>query len=182
MNDLQVSGLYWAVGMPVLDFDDFYSQHYAAVVGSLRMAVGDDVEADDAAQEAFAKALLKWQSVASMDRPATWVYVVAIRHLRRQRRRARSRPNVDISDRTGSALDHGDAVSDRTTIERAIERLAPRQRLAIVLRFQADLTVPEVGRVMRCSEGTVKSTLHAALEHLQVDLSNDDLEGVRDGC
>ena len=43
-----------------------------------------------------------------------------------------------------------------------------------------DLTVPEIARAMRCSQGTVKSTLHAALGRLRVDLGDRDLEGVRD--
>jgi RNA polymerase sigma factor (sigma-70 family) len=147
---------------------------------SLRLATSDGVDAEDAAQEAFAQALVKWRSVRSMDRPATWVYVVAIRRLRRQQRRARSGPKVDTSHGIGPAVDHGDAVSTRTSIERALEGLPPRQRLAVVLRFEADLTVPEIGRVMRCSEGTVKSTLHTALKHLQVDLADEGLEGARD--
>ena len=69
------------------DFDQFFREHYARVLGSLRLAGGDVSEAEDAAQEAFAKAMLRWKSVSVMERPATWVYVVAIRELRRRRPR-----------------------------------------------------------------------------------------------
>ena len=75
--------------------------------------------------------------------------------------------------------DHASTVATETDIERAVQSLPPRQRLAVVLRFHADLTVPEVGRAMRCSEGTVKSTLHAALARLRVELT--DTEEDRDG-
>src|SRR5262245_50700036 len=121
----------------------------------------------------------RWNSVSAMDRRATWVYVVAIRRLRRALQRgARS---IDGSASALEAADHADAVVASEVIERALCLLPPRQRLAVVLRFHADLTVPEVSRAMQCSEGTVKSTLHAALEHLRIDLGDRGLEGAHDG-
>jgi RNA polymerase sigma-70 factor (ECF subfamily) len=165
----------------VNDFDEFFFEHYPRVVGSLRLAGGELAEAEDAAQEGFAKAMTRWKSVSMMDRPATWVYVVAVREMRR-RGRPREEPMDARPDSDDSAApDHAGAVVAAATIERALSRLAPRQRLAIVLRFHADLTVAEVSQAMRCSEGTVKSTLHTALERLRVDLGDRGLEGAHDG-
>jgi RNA polymerase sigma-70 factor (ECF subfamily) len=160
----------------VNNFDEFFFEHYPRVVGSLRLAGGELGDAEDAAQEAFAKAMTRWKSVSVMDRPATWVYVVAVREMRRRGRR-----REDVSEAEGEAPDHAGAVVDAALIEDALDTLAPRQRLAVVLRFHADLTVPEVSRAMRCSEGTVKSTLHTALERLRVDLGDRGLEGAHDG-
>jgi RNA polymerase sigma-70 factor (ECF subfamily) len=161
------------------DFDEFFFDNYTRVVRSLTLASGAVGDAEDAAQDAFAKAMQRWKSVSAMDRPATWVYVVAIRHLRRTRQRG-SRP-IDGTASALEAADHAEAVVASEVIERALSVLPPRQRLAVVLRFHADLTVPEVSRAMQCSEGTVKSTLHAALEHLRIDLGDRGLEGARDG-
>jgi RNA polymerase sigma-70 factor (ECF subfamily) len=162
----------------VNDFDEFFAEHYARVVGSLRLAGGSAGESDDAAQEAFAKALVRWRAVSAMARPATWVYVVAVRDLRR-----RGRAFATASDTAPVAVvpDHASAVVDATVVDDALAALPPRQRLAVVLRFHADLTVPEVGRVMRCSEGTVKSTLHAALARLRIELADERIEGSTDG-
>jgi len=161
------------------DFDRFFFEHYPRVVGSLRLA-GEVSEAEDAAQEAFAKAMLRWRSVSVMERPATWVYVVALRELRRRGRREDLSGTGRSAD--GAAVpDHAGMVVTAAVIEHALRGLPPRQRLAVVLRFHADLTVREVGRVMRCSEGTVKSTLHAALDRLRVDLGDVGLEGLHDG-
>jgi RNA polymerase sigma-70 factor, ECF subfamily len=158
------------------DFDKFFLEHYARVVSSLRLAGGEVSEAEDAAQEAFAKAMVRWRSVSVMDRPATWVYVVAVRELRR--RASREQPGGTPRRADDAALpDHAGGVVTATVIERALRALPPRQRLAVVLRFHADLTVPDVGRAMRCSEGTVKSTLHAALDRLRIDLGDRELEG-----
>jgi RNA polymerase sigma-70 factor (ECF subfamily) len=165
-----------------MDFDEFYRAHCARVVGSLRLAVGDLGEAEDAAQEAFAKAMLRWKSVSAMARPATWVYVVAVRELRHRERGRGRRMSAGVESGPGQTEpDHADSVVSTAVIERALGSLPPRQRLAVALRFHGDLTVREVGRAMRCSEGTVKSTLHAALRHLRVDLADERLEGVHDG-
>jgi RNA polymerase sigma factor (sigma-70 family) len=161
------------------DFEQFFREHYARVVASLRLAGGDAGAAEDAAQEAFAKAMLRWKSVSVMSRPATWVYVVAIRELRRRRRDPW--PSHERGANEAMLPDHASAVATETDIERAVQSLPPRQRLAVVLRFHADLTVPEVSRAMRCSEGTVKSTLHSALDRLRGQLGDSALEGVNDG-
>ena len=164
------------------DFDRFFLEHYGRVVGSLRLACGDCGEVEDTAQEAFAKAMLRWQSVSAMDRPATWVYVVAVRELRR---RLRSRDRSTSTEGTGThaaAVDPADAVVTAALIETALAALPARQRLAVVLRFHADLSVREVALAMRCSEGTVKSTLHAALGRLRIDLDDERLEGAHDEC
>ena len=163
------------------DFDGFFSEHYARVVGSLRLAGGEISEAEDAAQEAFAKAMMRWKSVSLMDRPATWVYVVAVRELRRRTGRRREASDAGDAVNDIALPDHAGTVVTAAVIDRALRALPPRQRLAVVLRVHAALTVPEVGRAMRCSEGTVKSTLHAALGHLRVDLRNLRLEGLPDG-
>ena len=163
------------------DFDQFFREHYARVLGSLRLAGGDVSEAEDAAQEAFAKAMLRWKSVSVMERPATWVYVVAIRELRRRRPRRDESVGSDPRSNEGSWPDHAGTVATETDIGRALGSLPPRQRLAVVLRFHADLTVPEVSRAMRCSEGTVKSTLHSAIDRLRAELGDSALEGTNDG-
>jgi RNA polymerase sigma-70 factor (ECF subfamily) len=162
-------------------FDEFFFEHYARVVGSLRLAGGEVSEAEDAAQEAFAKAMLRWRSVSAMDRPATWVYVVAVRELRRRVRRRDGLIGAGEGGEDMALPDFAGAVVTAAVIERALAALPPRQRLAVVLRFHGDLTVREVGRAMHCSEGTVKSTLHAALDRLRIDLGDRGLEGASDG-
>src|SRR5207247_6005222 len=118
------------------------------------------------------------RSVRTMDRPAAWVYVVAVRAMRRQLA-ARGRAYESAGDVRQEGPDATEGVVTAAVVTRALDALPPRQRLAVVLRFHGDLTVPEVARAMRCSPGTVKSTLHAALARLRVDLGDTDLEGVR---
>jgi len=55
-----------------------------------------------------------------------------------------------------------------------LARLTPRQRLAVVLRHLVDLSTADVAAAMGCAEGTVKSTLHAAMQALRIDLDEEE--------
>lgn len=158
--------------MTELTFEAFFDRHYEPVVRSLAVALGDPREAEDLAQEAFTRALRKWRQVATYERPATWVYVVAVRAGGRRF----SNPGLSAS-RTDVAPDPGPGVATSLWLLDALDVLAPRQRLAVVLRFLADLPVAEVAEVMGCAVGTVKSTLHTALRHLRVELIDSVAEG-----
>jgi DNA-directed RNA polymerase specialized sigma24 family protein len=85
-------------------FDEFFDAHYAPVVRSLGLAFGDRPAAEDAAQEAFARARRRWHSVRGMDRPVGWVYVVAMNVARRTAKRE-GNGQVDASCRARGAAD-----------------------------------------------------------------------------
>jgi RNA polymerase sigma-70 factor (ECF subfamily) len=159
------------------DFEEFFAEHYARVVRSLVLALGHTAEAEDAAQDAFTRALRRWSAVSAMARPGTWVYVVAVRQLRRRLGRGGRSRNLEGGSSATSVGDPAVILVTADWIEGALDGLPARQRLAIVLRFYADLSVADIARAMRCSQGTVKSTLHAALSRLRVDLADEVLEG-----
>jgi RNA polymerase sigma factor (sigma-70 family) len=147
-------------------FDDFFGAEYARVVRALALALDDRESAEDAAQEGFARALARWEDVGSMGRPSAWVFVVAMNRARDGLRRARRQPAL-------SAPPPGDPASTVVTavsLRAALNELPPRQRQAVVLRFLGGLSLAETAEAMDCATGTVKSTLHAALAALRVDL------------
>jgi RNA polymerase sigma factor (sigma-70 family) len=155
-------------------FEAFYDEHYDSVRRSLSAAFRDSLLAEEAAQEAFTRAYMHWRRVSQMDRPDGWVYVVAVRVATRRR------PHLGMRDLRRSELDIADGVVTHEMLRTAIERLPERQRLAIVLRYLADLPVDDVAAAMGCAAGTVKSTLHAALAHLHVDLDDENEEVAND--
>ncbi len=52
--------------------------------------------------------------------------------------------------------------------------LPPRQRTAMVLRYVADLTEPEIAQAMGIRRSTVSATLAAARKRLARDLAEGD--------
>jgi len=153
-----------------VSFELFYQAHYDVVRRSLAAAFGDPALAEEAAQEAFARAYAHWPRVARMDRPAGWAYVVSVRFGLKQQRRSR------IAERDDHADDIADGVVTQEVVRAAIDRLPTRQRVAIVLRYLVDLPLEDVAAAMDCALGTVKSTLHSALARLQVELDDDSEE------
>src|SRR5205809_4742950 len=111
-----------------VSFATFYEEHYGAVCRGLSVALGDALRAEEAAQEAFTRAYVRWRRVSQTDRPAGWVYVTAVRFATRKRD-ARS-----LREDSSSAGDVGDLAANRTSLSLAIDRLTDRQRSAIVLR------------------------------------------------
>jgi RNA polymerase sigma factor (sigma-70 family) len=161
----------------VNSFDEFFAAHYPRVLRSVALATGDRGGAEDAVQEAFSRALVRWRHVRALDRPATWVFVVAAREYRRRHRRDTT------AGRAGTEVvpDPAGGIVTSAWIEAALDCLAPRQRLAVVLRFEADLTIGDVAAAMGCSTGTVKSTLHSALGRLRVEMAGIAMEEAHDG-
>jgi RNA polymerase sigma factor (sigma-70 family) len=157
-----------------LSFAAFYDENFRAVCRGLSVALGDARRAEEAAQEAFTRAYVRWRRVSQMDRPAGWVYVTAVRVATR-RRVTRS-----VRGERRSVDDVADVVVQRASLGEAIDQLPERQRLAIVLRYGLDLSLDDVAAAMGCAVGTVKSTVHAALARLHVVLDESIPEVERD--
>ena len=149
-------------------FEAFFGEHYESVFRGLSVAFREPLLAEEAAQEAFTRAYTRWERVSGMERPAGWVYVVAVRVARRRRRDLFADPSVG-----GAERDLATEVVDRVTLQAAIERLPARQRVALVLRYYGGLPLDEIATAMGCALGTVKSTLHAAHTRLALDLEDE---------
>ena len=89
-------------------FDEFFADNYDDVVRSLALAIGDRQRAEDAAQEAFAKAYRRWPAVVQMDRPVGWVLVVG--HQSGQALDREERSAVRASGGPNDVVDHAEGV------------------------------------------------------------------------
>ena len=145
-----------------LEFADWVSPH-VAVMASLAVRMTSASERDDVVQEALLRAWTKRHQYDPMRGTLrTWLLAITADQARRARRRAR--PDVAIANL--SVPSH--SIDDRLDLEDAVARLPSRQRLAIDCFYFVDLSIAETAAVMRCSAGTVKSTLLDARQHLRV--------------
>lgn len=147
------------------DFAGWVTPHLA-VMGRVAARLAPGAERDDIVQEALARA---WRKRSSYDpargTPAAWLCAIVADQARRARRRRR--PPLPDPVGTPSAQDP-DHVALDLDVERALATLPPRQRAAVDLHYFAGLSVAETATVMRCAEGTVKSTLSDARARLRV--------------
>jgi RNA polymerase sigma-70 factor (ECF subfamily) len=152
---------------PRADFDDFFARHYRATV---RLLSAGGEHAEDAVQEAFTQAYTRWPKVSAYDRPDAWVLRVAVNRMSNERRRLRRR------DRNAHRMLEHDTIEPASPTDHlaaAIRRLPPRQRMALTLRYLADLDIAEVADAMEISEGAVRYHLHEARAALRDRLVDD---------
>ena len=145
-------------------FQELYGVGYRAAYGVL----GDRAEAEDCAQEALARALVRWDRVHGYA-PA-WVARVSVNlaldRIRARKRLESSRP-AQVSE--GSSYDLADR---RRDLGIALAALPRRQREAIVLRYLVDLPEAETAGAMGCTIGTIKSTVARGLDRLRAEMGS----------
>ncbi len=124
--------------------------------------------AEDLVQEAFLKALRKWDRTAAPETFYPWVQTTLTRlHLNAIRRGFRERRAYE---RVGADEVHRDPEATDPAVMKALATLPPRQRAATVLRYFEDLSVAEIANRMGVAEGTIKALLHQARQRLQIEL------------
>lgn len=145
------------------DFGEWYADAYPRLAAALALIAHDRELARDAAAEACARALERWNRVQAMASPDGWAYRVGVNGLRRLQRRAAIERRLLARVRTAVSTD---PVEIDLALWDAVRALPERQREAIALRYVLDLEQHEVAEVMGVRPGTVASTLHAARAQL----------------
>ena len=152
------------------DSSEFYRSTANRIYALTFLLVGEGGE--DLAAEALARALANWSTVIDTKRPEAWVRKVAV-NLSISFLRRRRRERAFIEPRRVSESPSQGAEEDRLTIQQALERLSPKQRAAVVLRYYEDLSLKEMARVMRCTTSSADTHLRRGLERLRVTLAPD---------
>jgi RNA polymerase sigma-70 factor, ECF subfamily len=138
-------------------FDEFYAATAGRLVGQVYAISGDLHEAEDAVQEAFARASLRWERIRGYDQPEAWVRRVAINLVRSEVRRAGRRLRALV--RHGPPPDVPGPSPDELATVQLLAGLPLRYREVLVLYHLVGLSVEEVARQVRIPVGTVKSRL-----------------------
>jgi RNA polymerase sigma-70 factor (ECF subfamily) len=149
----------------VTDFDEFYETVYPRVSATLVVAFSDRDIAADATDEAFVRAYAAWDRVSRMGAPDGWVFRVALNIGRRQARKAARRRTAEHRAAEG----RGPVVTPPSVLDFAdrVAGLPDRQRVAVILRYVADLREQDIADVMGIRRGTVASLLTAAHRNLR---------------
>lgn len=136
--------------------------------------LGDRGDAEDVAQEALARAHLRWPHLR--EKPEGWIVTVATnlsidRHRRRRRLTGLAREPLALVDVHQA---------ERIDLARALRRLPRRQREVVVLRYLADWSERDVAAALGISAGAVKSHASRGLSALRQHLDAGRPKGVDD--
>jgi RNA polymerase sigma-70 factor (sigma-E family) len=139
-----------------------YQAHYAVLVRTAAMLVGDVATAEDVVQESFIAMHRAWWRLRDTSRALPYLRRSVIN---RSQSVLRHRAVVDRhppgpTPELPSAEDSALAGVQRSSVLAALSALPGRQREVVILRYYADLSEAEIATALGISTGTVKS--HAA--------------------
>ena len=141
------------------EFRVFYERMFPIAYRVAYRYGGSRNDAEDAAQEALARAFQRWRRLRGQPWIDGWILTTTINVLRKTGpRRARAGPNEPAPNPAD--------VDASLDLWKAIRELPNRQAEAVVLHYLADLPIRSVAGAMGCREGTAKAHLSRARARL----------------
>ena len=142
------------------------------------------MDAEDLTQEIFIKAFKHLSGLKAFDRFRSWLYSIAINHIRDFNRKKRFRALFgtlsDSDEVTPSEVKnnhHQEALAGLMRqdfwkqMKLLLDKLSRLEREVFLLRFMDHLSIREISQVMKKSESTVKTHLYRALKKFKKDTS-----------
>ena len=150
------------------DLEDLYRRRHGAYQVMLASVTGSVDSARDVVQEAFARALQYQHGYDGQRSLEGWVWRIAFRVA------------IDSHGSHELAVDEVPEVafvdeSRDPTLAAAVRELPPQRRMAIFLRYFADLSYAEIGETLGIAEGTVSPTLSKAHRQLSAALTSHEV-------
>lgn len=146
---------------------------FALAYGFIR----DRASADDLAQDVFLKAYQALPSFRSESGFGTWIYRIAVNHVKDHLRKAARRPTVSLedvgecpavsNDEAEARIRERDEENRRRDVRRVLETLPMKYRTILTLRDVEGLPYEEVARILALAPGTVDSRLFRARRMLR---------------
>ena len=136
-----------------------YAAHYRSLVRLSTLLLRDVPAAEEVVQDAFVAMHGSWRRLRDEDKALAYVRQAVVNRSRSALRRRRTAEQyapaplpapVSAEHRALDLLEHQQVVV-------ALRRLPAGQREALVLRYYADLSEPEIAAAMGVSRGAVKS-------------------------
>jgi RNA polymerase sigma-70 factor (ECF subfamily) len=155
----------WMHGASLDEIERVYRQRLPDFRRVAAAIIGDRDAALDAVQEGFAIAVRKRETFRGEGPLEAWLWRVVTNTAREHNRRRADLPGLEDSskaDRNGAQEDEGEA-----RIRVALALLPERQRLALFLRYYADLDYRTIADTLDIAIGTVGVTLSTAQAKLR---------------
>jgi RNA polymerase sigma factor (sigma-70 family) len=151
------------------DLETIYRMDYHRFLRVAEAISGDAHLAADAVNEGFAGAIRARDRFRGNGTLESWLWACVVNAARNTRRRQRPTTDVDaLADLETTAP------ADHEMLRELVADLPERQRLALFLRYYADLDYREIANVLRIEIGTVGATLskaHAELRRRLVEVT-----------
>jgi RNA polymerase sigma factor (sigma-70 family) len=154
------------------DFDRLYRRHAASVYRYAYAVLGSRADAEDVTQQTFLNAYRAMEKGTRPRKAENWLVTIAHNELRRhfqttQRRRLEVELDAEFSQPAPERSDP--SVAD---IVRALQKLPPAQRSALVMREFEGRSYAEVAAIMDVSQSALETLLFRARRSLAEELED----------
>jgi len=168
-------------------YDDLVRKYQERVYATVYHMTSNHEDANDIAQETFIKGFQALKSFKGDSSFYTWVYRIAVNKTINFLKQRKNKIHLSLNDLDFNAENDPDLValvSDKTPrrdialselqekLNAAMLKLSEVHRLVVALHDVQGLSHEEIGKIMDCNIGTVRSRLFYARQQLQAYLSD----------
>ena len=168
-------------------YNELVRRYQERIYGTLYHMTSNHEDANDLTQDAFVKA---WQALPSFKGDSsffTWLYRIAVNKTLNFLKQRGKRYHLSLNDMDVNAGNDPDLValvSDHTPqrnanlnelqekLNAAMQKLSETHRTVVVLHDIQGMSHEEIGKIIGCNTGTVRSRLFYARQQLQAYLSD----------
>lgn len=177
-------------------YGELYHRHARKLMGFFfRQSGGDEALAADLTQDTFMRVWTARSKFATSDPFGvqvsgskfqvsgfrTWMLTIGYNLVKNHYRLSEHQKQYELFvAQTGdevaesNIVEHLDNKAFDQALKQLLEKMPPESRLLFSLRFEEELTVPQIAVVMSMPEGTVKSRLHILTQSLKQKLNYHD--------
>jgi RNA polymerase sigma-70 factor (TIGR02954 family) len=127
-------------------------------------------DALESIQEITYRSYVKINKLKEPNYFGTWITKILINYCIDEQKRKLKMVNIEdyppANDKGKNSAD-----VDKLSLEDAIDKLEPKYKEVIILKYIQDMTTNDISKIMECPEGTIKTWLSRALKQLR-DLLN----------
>jgi RNA polymerase sigma factor (sigma-70 family) len=149
------------------ELETVYRRRYRHFLRVATAILGDEASGHDAVQEGFSQALGEHSSFRSEGPLEAWVWRMVVNAALAARRRRVARREASEAAEPPSPNGHA---PDERSVRAWVAALPERQRLAVYLRYYADLDYRAIAEALDVQVGTVSATLSSAHQALRRSL------------
>jgi RNA polymerase sigma factor (sigma-70 family) len=160
-------------GATLEEIERVYRERLDELCSVAAAILGDRQQARDVVHDAFASIVRRRRTFRRSGPLDAWIWRSVVNAALTHRRRLAEA----ASPTAAVAAGNGDGPSANGDLHAAVAALPERQRVALFLRYYADLDYDAIGEVLGVRDGTVAATLHAARTALRRTL--EEVQDVR---
>jgi RNA polymerase sigma-70 factor, ECF subfamily len=132
-----------------------------------RAILGNETDANEAAQEALISAWVRLPALRDADRFDAWLNRTLVNKCRDALRKRERVREIDLGATDVAVPDTAAARVDEAAVQAAFDRLSVDERHILVLHHVHDLPLAQIASQLRIPLGTAKSRMWTARRHLE---------------